>query len=90
MASLKVLKVENHVIFPAAAFVETALEASVQLFEGRVFVAEDFNPKTPEECPPFRSYGYAFQDLVQNLANPRVGAQWREATAAPRDLANAG
>ena len=52
--------------------------------------AAELNPKTPEECPPFRSYGHAFQDLAQNLANPRVGAQWREATAASRDLANAG
>jgi fatty acid desaturase len=52
--------------------------------------AAELNPKTPEERLPFRSYGHAFQDLVQNLANPRVGAQWREATASPRDLANAG
>ncbi len=37
MAFLKDHKVENHVIFPAAAFVEMALEAGVQLFEGRPF-----------------------------------------------------
>ncbi len=51
----------------------------------------ELNPKTAEERLPFRSYGHAFQDLAQNLANPRVGAQWREATiVAPRHLANTG
>jgi acyl transferase domain-containing protein len=38
MAFLKDHKVENHIVFPAAAFVELALEAGVQLFEGRPFV----------------------------------------------------
>jgi hypothetical protein len=51
--------------------------------------AAELTPKTPEERPPSRSYGHAFQDLVQNLANPRFGAQWWEATVARRDLANA-
>ena len=53
-------------------------------------LAAELDPKTPEERPPFRSYGHAFQDLLQNLADPRVGAQWREATtAAPREMTNA-
>jgi len=52
--------------------------------------AHELEPKVPGERPPFRSYGHAFQDLLQNLADPRVGAQWREAeTAAPRAMANA-
>jgi NADPH:quinone reductase-like Zn-dependent oxidoreductase/SAM-dependent methyltransferase/acyl carrier protein len=47
MAFLKDHKVENHVIFPAAAFVEMALEAGVQLFEGQPFVVEDFEIRKP-------------------------------------------
>lgn len=48
-------------------------------------------PKTAGERPPFRSYGHAFRDLLQNLANPRVGAQWREAqNSAARQTATAG
>ena len=42
---------ENHVIFPAAAFVEMALEAGVQLFEGRPFVVEDFEIRKPLILP---------------------------------------
>jgi acyl transferase domain-containing protein/NADPH:quinone reductase-like Zn-dependent oxidoreductase/SAM-dependent methyltransferase/acyl carrier protein len=51
MAFLKDHKVENHVIFPAAAFVEMALEAGVQLFEGRPFVVEDFEIRKPLILP---------------------------------------
>ena len=48
-------------------------------------------PKAPEERPPYRSYAHAFQDLLRNLPDPRVGAQWRAAeTGAPREMANAG
>jgi acyl transferase domain-containing protein/NADPH:quinone reductase-like Zn-dependent oxidoreductase/SAM-dependent methyltransferase/NAD(P)-dependent dehydrogenase (short-subunit alcohol dehydrogenase family)/acyl carrier protein len=47
MAFLKDHKVENHIVFPAAAFVELALEAGVQLFEGRPFVIEDFEIRKP-------------------------------------------
>lgn len=47
MVFLKDHKVENHIIFPAAAFVELALEAGVQLFEGRPFVIEDFEIRKP-------------------------------------------
>src|SRR6187551_1370905 len=51
MAFLKDHKVENHVVFPAAAFVEMALEAGVQLFEGRPFVVEDFEIRKPLILP---------------------------------------
>jgi NADPH:quinone reductase-like Zn-dependent oxidoreductase/NAD(P)-dependent dehydrogenase (short-subunit alcohol dehydrogenase family)/SAM-dependent methyltransferase/malonyl CoA-acyl carrier protein transacylase/acyl carrier protein len=51
MAFLKDHKVENHVIFPAAAFVEMALEAGVQLFEGQPFVVEDFEIHKPLILP---------------------------------------
>ena len=48
-------------------------------------------PKTLEEMPPFRSYGHAFVDLWRNLADPRVGAQWREVPATTAEgLADAG
>jgi fatty acid desaturase len=33
-------------------------------------------PKNPGERSPFMSYRQALPDLVQSLANPRVGAQW--------------
>lgn len=51
MAFLKDHKVDNHVIFPAAAFVELVLEAGVQLFEGRAFVVEDFEIRKPLILP---------------------------------------
>ncbi|MEO8353849.1 MAG: polyketide synthase dehydratase domain-containing protein, partial [Chthoniobacteraceae bacterium] len=51
MAFLKDHKVESHVIFPAAAFVELALEAGVQLFEGRPFAVEDFEIRKPLILP---------------------------------------
>ncbi len=51
MAFLKDHKVENMVIFPAAAFVEMALEAGVQIFEGRPFVLEDFEIRKPLILP---------------------------------------
>jgi acyl transferase domain-containing protein/NADPH:quinone reductase-like Zn-dependent oxidoreductase/SAM-dependent methyltransferase/acyl carrier protein len=47
MAFLKDHKVENHVIFPAAGFVDLILEAGVQLFEGLPFVVEDFEIRKP-------------------------------------------
>jgi acyl transferase domain-containing protein/NAD(P)-dependent dehydrogenase (short-subunit alcohol dehydrogenase family)/acyl carrier protein len=51
MAYLKDHKVDTHVIFPAAAFVEMALEAGVQLFEGRPFAIEDFEIRKPLILP---------------------------------------
>ena len=51
MAFLKDHRVENFTIFPAAAFVEMAIEAGVQLFEGRPFVIEDFEIRKPLILP---------------------------------------
>jgi acyl transferase domain-containing protein/NADPH:quinone reductase-like Zn-dependent oxidoreductase/NAD(P)-dependent dehydrogenase (short-subunit alcohol dehydrogenase family)/acyl carrier protein len=51
MAYLKDHKVENRVLFPAAAFVEMVLEAGVQWFEGRPFVLEDFEIRKPLILP---------------------------------------
>ena len=51
MAFLKDHKVETHIVFPAAAFVEMVLEAGVQLFEGRPFVIEDFEIRKPLILP---------------------------------------
>src|SRR5204863_5452360 len=51
MAFLKDHKVENHVIFPAAGFVDLVLEVGVQLFEGRPFVVEDFEIRKPLILP---------------------------------------
>ena len=51
MAFLKDHKVDTHVIFPAAAFVEMVLEAGVQLFEGRPFAVEDFEIRKPLILP---------------------------------------
>lgn len=51
MAFLKDHKVDNLVIFPAAAFVDMVLEAGVQLFEGRHFVVEDFEIRKPLLLP---------------------------------------
>ncbi len=51
MAYLKDHKVDTHVIFPAAAFVEMVLEAGVELFEGRPFAVEDFEIRKPLILP---------------------------------------
>jgi acyl transferase domain-containing protein/NADPH:quinone reductase-like Zn-dependent oxidoreductase/NAD(P)-dependent dehydrogenase (short-subunit alcohol dehydrogenase family)/SAM-dependent methyltransferase/acyl carrier protein len=51
MAFLKDHKVENLIIFPATAFVEMALEAGVELFEGRPFAIEDFEIRKPLILP---------------------------------------
>ncbi|MEO6784696.1 MAG: beta-ketoacyl synthase N-terminal-like domain-containing protein, partial [Chthoniobacteraceae bacterium] len=51
MAFLKDHKVDTHVIFPAAGFVELVLEAGVQLFEGHPFVVEDFEIRKPLILP---------------------------------------
>lgn len=39
-------------------------------------------PKTSEELVPFMSYRQALPHLMRSLANPRVGAQWRDSTSA--------
>ena len=51
MVFLKDHKVENLVVFPAAAFVEMVLEAGVQLFNGRPFVIEDLEIRRPLIVP---------------------------------------
>jgi len=51
MAFLKDHKVDNHVIFPAAGFVDLILEAGVQFFEGRPFAVEDFEIRKPLILP---------------------------------------
>ncbi len=51
MAFLKDHKVDTHIIFPAAGFVEMALEAGLQLFEGRPFAIEDFEIRRPLILP---------------------------------------
>ena len=47
LAFLRDHKVENLVVFPAAAFVEMILEAGTQLFNGRPFIVEDFEIRKP-------------------------------------------
>jgi len=39
--------------------------------------AEALDPKEEDEKPPFRTYTAALVDLLVNLPDPRVGAQWR-------------
>ncbi len=34
-------------------------------------------PATPDDRPPFPSYGHALVDVLRSLADPRVGAQWQ-------------
>ncbi len=51
MAYLKDHKVESHVVFPAAAYVDIVLEAGAQFFEGRPFVIEDFEIRKPLILP---------------------------------------
>lgn len=58
---------DSHVIFPAAAFVELALEAGVQLFEGRAFVIEDFEIRKPLILPdPASGVGLDISDDPPN------------------------
>ena len=51
MEFLKDHRVENRTVFPAAAFVEMAIEAGVQSFEGRPFVIEDLEIRKPLILP---------------------------------------
>lgn len=39
--------------------------------------ATALQPKGQEERPPFPTYRSAFRDLLENITDPRVGAQWR-------------
>ena len=51
LSFLKDHKVENLVVFPATGFIEMALEAGVQLFNGRPFVIEDLEIRKPLILP---------------------------------------
>jgi len=52
---------------------------------------EVLEPVTPEERPPFRTFGAALYDTFINLDDPRVGAQWRGVTVPTRqELAKQG
>jgi fatty acid desaturase len=42
--------------------------------------ASELEPKNPGEISPFPSYRCALWDLLRSLRDPRVGAQWLEAT----------
>ncbi len=42
--------------------------------------AAALEPRTPDEVAPFPSYRHALLHLLRNLADPRVGGQWRAAT----------
>ncbi len=44
-------RVDNHIVFPAAGFIEMALEAGVEIFEGRPFAIEDFEIRKPLILP---------------------------------------
>ena len=46
-------------------------------------------PKTPDELPPFLSYRQALPDVIRSLANPRVGAQWRDASRQAQPISRA-
>ena len=45
----------------------------------------ELEPQTPEEIHPFPSYRHALLHLLRNLADPRVGAQWRASSRQPRN-----
>jgi fatty acid desaturase len=47
------------------------------------FHAADLEPTHPDEHPPFPSYSHAFVHLLRCLADPRVGAQWRQVETSP-------
>jgi hypothetical protein len=42
------------------------------------FRASVLQPNAPGELPPFRSYAHAAIDVLRNLGDPRIGAQWNE------------
>ena len=53
--------------------------------------AQALEPTVPEERPPFPNFRAAVYDLLINLPNPRVGAQWRGVTRTTRqELAKQG
>lgn len=73
-------KVESHVVFPAAAFVEMALEAGRELFEGRSFVIEDFEIRRPliiPENPSALSLELSYEPEARTFnIQSRQGGAW--------------
>ncbi len=51
LAYLRDHRVDNHIVFPAAGFIEMALEAGVEIFEGRPFAVEDLEIRKPLILP---------------------------------------
>ena len=47
MSFLRDHQVDTHIVFPAAAFADMALEAGVEIFDGRSFAIEDFEIRKP-------------------------------------------
>ncbi len=47
MAYLRDHKVDSHVVFPAAAFIDMVLEAGIEIFEGRPFAIEGLDIRKP-------------------------------------------
>ena len=61
LAYLRDHRVDKHIVFPAAGFIEMALEAGRELFEGRPFAVEEFEIRKPLIVPE------AVEDLVMEL-----------------------
>ncbi|MGA1130198.1 MAG: acyltransferase domain-containing protein, partial [Chthoniobacterales bacterium] len=61
LAYLRDHRVDKHIVFPAAGFIEMALEAGRELFEGRPFAVEEMEIRKPLIVPE------AVEDLVMEL-----------------------
>ena len=61
LAYLRDHRVAKHIVFPAAGFIEMALEAGRELFEGRPFAIEEMEIRKPLIVPD------ASEDLVMEL-----------------------
>ncbi|MGA1540650.1 MAG: acyltransferase domain-containing protein, partial [Chthoniobacterales bacterium] len=61
LAYLRDHRVDKHIVFPAAGFIEMALEAGRELFEGRPFAIEELEIRKPLLVPE------AVEDLVMEL-----------------------
>lgn len=83
LAYLRDHRVDNRIVFPAAGFIEMALEAGKQLFEGRPFALEDFEIRkpliipegTPDSVALELSYDPQDRSLVIQ-ARPENSAAW--------------
>ncbi|MCF6312710.1 MAG: SDR family NAD(P)-dependent oxidoreductase [Verrucomicrobiales bacterium] len=51
MAYLRDHKVDTHIVFPAAAFIDMVLEAGIEIFEGRPFAIEGLDIRKPLIMP---------------------------------------